>query len=55
MGYSAIRQAAPASTRARERRGLRIAFHGAGGLADSDGGMDNWIVANGNEGEPALA
>jgi hypothetical protein len=51
-----IRQAGPAaSKRARERRRLGPAVPGAGERAGSDGGLDNWIVANGNEGERALA
>jgi hypothetical protein len=44
-----------ASKRARERRRLGPAVPGAGERAGSDGGLDNWIVANGNEGERALA
>jgi len=34
---------------------MRLAQPGAGGRAGSEGGMDNWIVANGDKGERALA
>jgi hypothetical protein len=54
-GHRAVCLAGPARTRARERRGLGLAQPGAGGRAGSDGGMDNWIAANGSEGGRALA
>jgi hypothetical protein len=53
MGYSAVRQAAPARASGESKAGACVTW--AGECQGAGRGLDNWITANGNEGERALA